>query len=158
LIPSHRSTIDEPILVLNGVKERGARGSPINSICFPSVVCSDYSPRGSHLCSVSILEKSLEEYDGKDDELDVAVRRQLSSWFPSHTDAIIDPDTWRLKRIELMAHSLPNSAVRIPPTQTTVGTRHHSEEQSYLEVPYVCSRRSHVYLFIEWSSWQWHWS
>ena len=91
--------IDEPILVLNGAKGRGTRGSPINNVCFPSVVCSDYSPRGSHLCSVTILEKSLEEYDGKDDELDVDVRRQLSSWFPSHADAIIDPDTWRLKRI-----------------------------------------------------------
>ena len=91
--------IDEPILALNGAKGRGTRGSPINNVCFPSVVCSDYSPRGSHLCSVTILEKSLEEYDGKDDELDVAVRRQLSSWFPCHADAIIDPDTWRLKRI-----------------------------------------------------------
>mmetsp|Transcript_25627 Transcript_25627/g.74142 ORF Transcript_25627/g.74142 Transcript_25627/m.74142 type:complete len:331 (-) Transcript_25627:1572-2564(-) len=99
--------IDEPILVLNGVKERGTRGSPINNICFPSVVCSDYSPRGSNLLSVSILEKVLEEFDEKDDELDAAVRRQLSSWFPSHADAILDPDGWKLKKIYRIGSAQP---------------------------------------------------
>jgi len=91
--------LDEPILVLNGVQERGTRESPINNVCFPSVVCSDYSPRGSNLCSVSILESTLAEFDGKDDELDAAVRIQLSGWFPSHADAIVDPEKWRLKKI-----------------------------------------------------------
>ena len=101
------SPLDEPILVLNGVEERGTRVSPINNACFPSVVCDDYSPKGSNLCSVSILENVLAEFDGRDDELDIAVRKQLSGWFPSHAESILDPQRWKLEKIYRISGAQP---------------------------------------------------
>ena len=101
------SPLDEPILVLNGIEERGTRESPINNVCFPSVVCDDYSPHGSNLCSVSILESVLAEFDGKDNELDFAVRKQLSGWFPPHAESILDPQRWKLEKIYRIGGAQP---------------------------------------------------
>lgn len=87
--------VSEPILILNGAS-RDPEMSPVNNICFPSVVSSKYTPKGSNVCSVTILKPAMDYYDGRVDDLDAAVRKQLTSWFPSEfSDDILNK--WELK-------------------------------------------------------------
>ncbi|GMH83353.1 hypothetical protein TrVE_jg6488 [Triparma verrucosa] len=84
---STQPPVKDPILVLNGEKEKGTLVKPINNLCFPSVVSSSYAPPGKHLCSVTILGPTMDLFrkdDGAIDEekLDAAVRSHLVKWFP----------------------------------------------------------------------------
>lgn len=83
--------IQDPILILNGIgTEIGNLENPANNVCFPSVVNPSYAPEGSNLCSVTVLEKTLNLYNGRDSDLDTAVRRQLGIWFPDHKNEILN--------------------------------------------------------------------
>ena len=86
----------DPILILNGEgsQQRNTKDYPVNNVCFPSVVQRSYAPDGYELCSVSILQKALDAYDGDVVSLDAAVRKQLSSWFPECAEAIMDESKW----------------------------------------------------------------
>jgi len=101
--------INEPILVLNGAGRgvRGTKTSPINNVCFPSVICDSYAPSGCNLCSVSILQDVMDDFDGNNDELDRAARSQLAEWFPSHAEAILDPSKWVLKATYRISNAQP---------------------------------------------------
>ena len=94
--------VQDPILILNG-SERGGDKNPVNNICFPSAVSQNYSPAGKGLCSVTVLKDAMESYKGRDDELDAAVRTQISTWFPDAKDAILS--SWRLEKI----YKIPNA-------------------------------------------------
>lgn len=90
--------VEEPILVLNGIgPQSGTEDFPVNNICFPSVVNKGYAPDGFNLCSVTVLNKAMEIYKDRPEELDKAVRRQLGTWFPEITTTI--RDEWELKKI-----------------------------------------------------------
>ncbi|KAL7511240.1 hypothetical protein ACHAXN_008669, partial [Cyclotella atomus] len=99
----------EPILILNGEgsTKRNARNHPINNVCFPSVVQSSYAPNGHELCSVSVLEKALSEYNGDYEALDIDVRKQLASWFPEHASNILDTSIWVQKEIYVIEDAQP---------------------------------------------------
>ena len=101
--------IDEPILVLNGMGdgERGSANSPINNACFPSVVSDTYAPKGCHLCSVTVLQGTMDAFEGRHGDLDRAVRRQLAEWFPAHAEAISDPALWDLKAVQHIRGAQP---------------------------------------------------
>jgi phytoene dehydrogenase-like protein len=91
--------IEEPILILNGCGS-GASGTqdfPVNNVCFPSVVNEGYAPLGYNLCSVTVLSDAMKLYEGKPDELDTAVRRQLGTWFREQRSEILSD--WELKKI-----------------------------------------------------------
>ena len=77
--------VTDPILILNG---SGGEG-PINNVAFPSVVNESYSPKGYHLCCVTLTEEILKEYRGNEAKLDKDVRRQLAEWFDTHSDDIL---------------------------------------------------------------------
>ena len=105
--------LTDPILILNGEGNAddlgGSRNSkeyPINNVCFPSVVQRGYAPAGFELCSVSILEKALTEHV-QENELDGAVRRQLSSWFPDYSSDILDETRWVRKGLYVIPHAQP---------------------------------------------------
>lgn len=96
--------VEEPILILNGIAEEfGKKSSPplVNNVCFPSVVNRGYAPDGFSLCSVTVLEKGMKAYEGKDAELDSVVREELASWFHEERKAILEE--WTLKRIFLVS-------------------------------------------------------
>jgi phytoene dehydrogenase-like protein len=99
----------EPVLILNGEgsTKRNVKGHPINNVCFPSVVQSSYAPNGFELCSISILEKALNEYNGNYEALDIDVRRQLASWFPEHASNILDPSIWVQKETYAIQDAQP---------------------------------------------------
>ena len=91
----------DPILILNGdPSTRGTPDHPINNLCFPSVVNPSYAPAGKHLCSVTVLRPVMEQYLGKEADLDKAVRKQLSDWFPS-----ANVSNWKL----LTTYYIPNA-------------------------------------------------
>lgn len=123
--------VEEPILILNGIgSERGNAKNPVNNICFPSVVSKSYVQlRGSGLCSVTVLNDSMELFAGRDSDLDRAVRQQLATWFPDHEDAILDK--WKLERVYKIPNAqpaqlngpLPASANRGRPSDTYRNTR-----------------------------------
>ena len=93
--------IQEPILILSGLgNDRGTEKFPINNVCFPSVVNPSYAPPGKSLCSVTVLKPAMEVYDGREADLDLAVRRQLKTWFPDYNTR-----AWRLLRM----YSIPNA-------------------------------------------------
>jgi len=96
--------VQDPILILNGA-ERGGDKNPVNNICFPSVVSKTYAPAGKGLCSVTVLKDAMEAYDGRDDDLDAAVRKQLSTWLPDSKDAILN--AWKLERIYKIPKAQP---------------------------------------------------
>lgn len=96
--------VEDPILVLNGIgSERGNDKNPVNNVCFPSVVSKSYVPSGSGLCSVTVLNGAMESFDGREGDLDTAVRNQLSTWFPDHKDAILG--NWKLEHV----YKIPNA-------------------------------------------------
>ena len=84
--------IDEGILLLNG-EGRG----PINNLCVPSTVCSNYAPTGKSLVSVSVLDTTMD-----DDQLEAAVLGQLEDWFGEIAR------TWRHLRTYRIPYALPN--------------------------------------------------
>mmetsp|Transcript_32198 Transcript_32198/g.68141 ORF Transcript_32198/g.68141 Transcript_32198/m.68141 type:complete len:560 (+) Transcript_32198:16-1695(+) len=99
--------LTDPVLILNGEgsSHRNKKDFPINNVCFPSVVQSGYAPNGYELCSVSILQNALSEHDRDHTSLDMAVRKQLSTWFPDYTNDIMDGSKWVQKGI----YTIPNA-------------------------------------------------
>ena len=96
--------IQEPILILSGLgDDRGTEQCPINNVCFPSVVNPSYAPANKSLCSVTILKPAMDLYKGRDDDLDIAVRRQLRAWFPECNTR--KSGAWKLLRM----YSIPNA-------------------------------------------------
>lgn len=99
--------VEEPILILNGIGEAsGSRDYPVNNVCFPSVVNEGYAPEGYNLCSVTVLTDAMKLYEGKPDELDTAVRRQLGTWFREQRSAILNE--WELKKIYFIPNAQPS--------------------------------------------------
>ena len=102
--------LEEPILILNGEggKRRNTKHSPINNVCFPSVVQKKgYAPDGYELCCVSILENALKEHSGDHASLDVSVRKQLSTWFPNYANDIMDQSIWVQKGLYVINNAQP---------------------------------------------------
>lgn len=90
--------VQEPFLILNGIGEAsGTEEFPVNNVCFPSVVNRGYAPEGYNLCSVTVLGEAMELYKDRSDELDQAVRRQISTWFRDNRDDILEK--WELKKV-----------------------------------------------------------
>ena len=84
--------IEEPILVLNGDSS-----GPINNLCVPSQVASQYAPAGQSLISATVVgvveDQQALEYD---------VRRQLRDWFGESVDG------WRHLRSYRIPFALPS--------------------------------------------------
>ncbi|GMH36944.1 hypothetical protein BSKO_04817 [Bryopsis sp. KO-2023] len=90
----------ENILYLNG-EEDGV----VNNCCFPSTVSASYAPPGETLVSVSTVG-TLDECS--QDEVEAAVRKQLSVWFGESYVA-----KWEFLRMYKIPFAQPNQA---PPT------------------------------------------
>ena len=79
-----------PVLVLDG-----ERGGPVNNLCVLSAVAPSYAPPGAELVSVTVL-------GGQPvDDLEGAVRAQLSRWFGPEVGS------WRHLRTYRIDHALP---------------------------------------------------
>ncbi|KAL7490061.1 hypothetical protein ACHAW6_015801 [Cyclotella cf. meneghiniana] len=102
--------LTEPILILNGqgAQCRNTKPYPINNVCFPSVVQKTYAPQGYELCSVSILEDAMHEYDGDYITLDRDARKQLAAWFPQRAADIMDDSIWVQKGLYVIPHAQPS--------------------------------------------------
>ena len=87
--------ITAPILVL-----AGDNAGPINNLCVPSLISSDYAPSGKHLISVSVLGHHT---DRDNDALERAIRTQASAWFGS-----AQVTRWRHLRTYHIEHAQPN--------------------------------------------------
>ena len=81
--------IKEPVLMLNGDSH-----GPINNICVPSQINSNYAPKNSNLISATVL-------GGMTKDLEQQVGLQLKSWFGKQTSA------WSLIRTYDINHALP---------------------------------------------------
>jgi len=89
--------LSEPLLVLNGEGK-----GPINSLCCLSSVAPNYAPKGKSLVSVTMIGVP----NQGDQQLESAVRSQLTEWFgPSVKD-------WRYLRTYRIHHALP---LQVPP-------------------------------------------
>eukprot|EP00985_Skeletonema_marinoi_P011241 scaffold5328_cov198-Skeletonema_marinoi.AAC.5 len=101
--------LEEPILLLNGEghERRNTKQFPVNNICFPSIVHKSYAPDGYELCCVSLLENAISEHDEDQASLDMAVRKQLSAWFPGFASDIIDESKWVTKGFYLISNAQP---------------------------------------------------
>lgn len=97
--------VKDPILILNGAERKPVTQYPVNNVCFPSTVNAGYAPDGCHLCSVTILEPALNAFEGRDEELDEAVREQLKSWFPDYATDI--ETRWENKGIYRIKNAQP---------------------------------------------------
>ena len=99
--------VQDPILILNGIAaDRGSDVSPVNNVCFPSVVNKGYAPEGSGLCSVTVLKEAMDIFEGREkSDLDAAVRQQLGTWFPDFKDDILNQ--WKLERIYKIPKAQP---------------------------------------------------
>jgi phytoene dehydrogenase-like protein len=89
--------LSEPLLVLNGEGK-----GPINSICCPSSVAPNYAPKNKALISVTIIGNP----DQGDQQLETAVRTQLTEWFGPSVKG------WRYLRTYRILHALP---MQVPP-------------------------------------------
>ncbi|MCC6509450.1 MAG: FAD-dependent oxidoreductase [Pirellulaceae bacterium] len=84
----------EPILVLNGDGQ-----GPINNLCVPTNVSSDYAPFGASLISVTVLDTC----SGASIEVtEQQVRNQLKDWYGAQAE------TWRHLRTYSIAYALPD--------------------------------------------------
>ena len=87
--------VTDPILVLNGNNRW-----PINNLCVLSQVAPEYAPEGQALISVTVLGK----LTPTDDEVQTAVRRQLSRWYG------VVVKKWRLLATYRITHAQPDQA------------------------------------------------
>jgi phytoene dehydrogenase-like protein len=97
--------VEDPVLILNGMSDRGTEVGPINNVCFPSAVNKGYAPEGFNLCSVTVLGKVMDAFQGREDELDKVVRKQLGSWFPDIEKDI--REEWKLLNIYSIKNAQP---------------------------------------------------
>ena len=103
---AEKSPLSEPVLVLNG----DGKG-PVNSLCVPSGIAPSYAPKGSALIAASIVGNPQES----DQQLERAVRAQLSNWFGPVVEG------WRYLRTYRISHALPLQAPPLfNPTTTSV--------------------------------------
>ena len=86
-----------PILVLNGEGK-----GPINSLCSPSSVAPSYAPKNKSLLEVTIIGNPNQD----DQQLESAVRTQLTEWFGRKVS------DWRYLRTYRILHALP---MQVPP-------------------------------------------
>jgi protoporphyrinogen oxidase len=98
-----KAPIEEPILVLNGEGQ-----GPINNLCVPSQVSSDYAPPGKSLVSVSVLGVVPDDREG---DLYNQVVEQLQDWFGS---AVAQ---WRPLKTYKIPYALP---IQNPPALSPV--------------------------------------
>ena len=84
--------VDRPILLLNG-EGRG----PINNLCVPTTVTSNYGPAGQSLISVTVLQNPTDANLLMADVLD-----QLRDWFGTQVD------TWRHLKTYSIPYALPS--------------------------------------------------
>jgi hypothetical protein len=87
----------DPILALDG---DGV--GPVINLCVPSQVAPAYAPQGQSLVSATVLGNP----DQSDEELETAVRSQLTLWFGRTVRE------WRHLRTYRVIHALP---MQIPP-------------------------------------------
>ena len=113
LKPSATLPVTEPILVLNGMSS-SSKSTPVNNLCFPSVVSNTYAPPGHHLASVTILSKALDSFRPSPgapvDEaaLDKAVREHLArDFFPNLSDEILSSSTWTFLKVYDLPKAVP---------------------------------------------------
>lgn len=90
------SPIQEPTLVLNG---EGKASGPINNLCVPSAVSSQYAPQGESLISVTSLGNASDQ-----EQLCVEVQKQLVRWFGS------EASSWRHLKTYQIEYALPAQA------------------------------------------------
>ncbi|MDA0353681.1 MAG: NAD(P)/FAD-dependent oxidoreductase [Chloroflexi bacterium] len=94
--------ISGALLVLDGEDE-----GPVNNLAVMSEVSPHYAPAGEALIGATVLESP----PVPDDELEQAVRAQLTRWFGS------DVSEWRLLRCIRVRDALPDqAAMTVPPT------------------------------------------
>ena len=74
---ANQPPVSEAILVLNGDGTIDQPTGPINNLCVPSEVVSNYAPAGKSLVSVTSLEPASE----------VEIRKQLREWYGPNTDS-----------------------------------------------------------------------
>jgi protoporphyrinogen oxidase len=89
--------VSEPLLILNGEGK-----GPINSLCSLSSVAPNYAPKGKSLVSVTMIGAP----DQGDQQLETAVRAQLTEWFGPSAKG------WRYLRTYRIPHALP---MQVPP-------------------------------------------
>lgn len=106
-----RPPIEEPILVLNGEGD-----GPINNLCVPSQVSSNYAPADQSLVSVTVLGMP-------DGDIEADVRSQLRRWFSP------DIDSWRHLRTYRIPYALPSQA---PPALSPVEKPVNRGRQTFL--------------------------
>jgi len=94
---TNESPLSGPILVLNGEGK-----GPINSLCSPSSVAPSYAPKNKSLLEVTIIGNPNQD----DQQLESAVRTQLTEWFGRKVS------DWRYLRTYRILHALP---MQVPP-------------------------------------------
>lgn len=90
--------VKEPTLVLDGENQ-----GPVTNLLVPSEVSPSYAPPGQALISATIIGIP----EAADQQLEEAVKRQLSGWFGPQVQ------TWRHLRTYRIAEALPS---QLPPT------------------------------------------
>jgi len=98
--------LSEPLLVLNGEGK-----GPINSLCSPSSVAPNYAPTGKSLVSVTMIGNP----DQDDQQLETAVRTQLTEWFGASVKG------WHYLRTYRIPHALP---MQTPPVSDPTSRPH----------------------------------
>lgn len=85
--------VTDKVLVLNG---EGIESGPALTVSFQHLINESYSPEECGLCSVSIPEKYMIQYEGRREDLDLLVRSQLGEWWPDFKDDI--ENNWHLEK------------------------------------------------------------
>ena len=99
-----RSPMKTHCLLLNGDNQ-----GPINHLCVPSDIASQYAPKGKSLVSISVLNHSQANLENE-------IREQLQNWIGKETSR------WELVRVDHIRHALPS--MKLSP---------ESQDQGYIE-------------------------
>ena len=105
--------VREPILVLNG-----DGSGPINNLCVPSQVSSNYAPSGEALVSVTVLG-----HPANEETIQARIHAQLGEWFGSRVD------TWRHLKTYDIEYALP---VQQPPALDPVAKPSQVRDRTFV--------------------------
>ena len=130
------SPVHDKVLILNG---EGMESGPALTVSFLDRINESYAPEGCGLCSVSIPESYMREYNGNEEGLDKLVRKQLSTWWPEYKDDITCNEKWNLEKTYYIKQAQPGQLTG--PVPANVHGGRESSQLRGLDLPkgiYVC--------------------
>jgi Flavin containing amine oxidoreductase. len=124
--------VKDAVLILNG---EGHDSGPCLTVSFLHVVNDSYAPANGGICSVSIPSDYMEQFAGRQEELDKLVRDQLGRWWPDCFHDI--QHEWNLEKMYDIKNAQPAQYFGPQPANVHGGEIRHKFREYHFHRVYM---------------------